>query len=150
MKWIFSHATDDIHHWQLQKEEGAASLRFNLQRLSLRLSGTSKRLFFLRVKGLLQKKVQLLSEYGAAIGETSFTTTPSTGQIAFNGQTFFYRNSEAQLRLFTVDNLLLATCALPAETAIGKFAFYSLLFGLAWFLTADSPAGKERQPALTI
>jgi hypothetical protein len=150
MKWIFSHATDNIHHWQLQKEEGRGSLSFNLQHLSLRLSGTSKRVFFLRLQGLLQKKALLHSEYGAAIGETTFAESPSAGQMIFNEQKIFYHVNDAQLRLFADDKQLLATCELPTETTIGKLEFYALLFGLAWFLTADAQAEKERLLAVTV
>lgn len=143
MKWIFSHATDDIHHWQLQKERGSGTLSFNPQHLSLRLTGNSKRVFFLRLQGLLQKKVQLHSEYGAQIGETAFADNPAAGQLLVNEQRFFYHRSNAQLFLLDSEKQLFATCELPREAAVETFVFYSLLFGLVWFLTADLQAEKE-------
>jgi hypothetical protein len=148
MKWVLSHATDDIHHWQLQKENGSKSLIFHQQRLSLRLSGLSKRLFFLNVQGFLKKKILLRTEYGIVIGEAPFAEKSLTGQLILNGQTFFYRLEKAQLFLLDSEKQLMARCDLLPEATVEKVEFYSLLFGFAWFLTAD--AVTEKKPEISV
>lgn len=141
MKWVLSHATDEIHHWLLQQEEGSRSLTFHLQRSSLRLNGFSKRLFFLQVQGLLQKKVLLSSEYGVALGEAVFAEKPSPGQLVFNGQRFFFQTEEGKLLLLDSEKNLLGECRIE-QKALHKHEFYALLFGFAWFVTADTVAEK--------
>lgn len=91
----------------------------------------------------MQKKVQLHSEYGALIGETAFADNPAAGQLLFNEQRFFYHRSDAQLFLLDSEKQLFATCELPRESTVDMFVFYSLLFGLVWFITADQQAEKE-------
>lgn len=142
MKWVLSHASDDIHHWQLQKEDSFKLLTLNLQRLSLRLAGSSKRLFFLDVQGFLQKKILLRTEYGITIGETAFADK-SSGQLLLNGRKFFYRQDKKQLLLFDSEKQLINKCELP-ENPPSKIEVYGLLFGLAWFSTADVAEEKEK------
>lgn len=149
MKWVLSQATDEFHHWLLQKQEGTRSLIVNLHRLSLRLIGVSKRLFFLQVHGFLQKKILLRSEYGVVLGETAFSSKPSPGQLTFNGQKFFHRIEEGQLVLLDNEKKPLGKSELAGGEQMNKFEFYSLLFGLAWFLTADGVAEKERPLSIT-
>ena len=87
MKWILSQAADGIHEWLLQQKDGTKSLIYHLQRFSLRLLGTTKRLFFLDVQeGFLSKKVVLRNEYGIDLGETTFSENPAEGQLQLNGQ----------------------------------------------------------------
>ncbi len=148
MKWVLSHTTDEIHHWLLQQQGGSRSLIANLHRLSLRLVGMSKRLFFLQVQGFLHKKILLRSEYGVVIGETSFADKPSPGQLLFNGQRYSYRVEEGSLVLLDNDKNIAGKCEIAAEAQQNKFEFYSLLFGFAWFLMADTAA--EKSPVLSI
>jgi hypothetical protein len=149
MKWVLSHATDELHHWLLQQEEGSRSLTINLQRLSLRLSGFSKRLFFIQVEGLLQKKILLRSEYGITIGETVFAEKALPGQLLFNGQKFSYRFESNRLALFDGEKNLVGECEIHQSTTFDKYEFYSVLFGFAWFLTADAVADTNRRMPVT-
>lgn len=142
MKWVLSHASDDIHHWQLQHEDESKSLVVNLQRLSLRLSGISKRLFFLNLQGFLHKKILLRTEYGVVMGETAFADKIAPGQLVLNGQKFYYRYKEGCLYLMDSEKQVIATCDLSVE-ATTKLEVYSLLFGFVWFSTADADQ-KER------
>ena len=143
MKWILSHASDDIHHWQLQTTNSSKSLIVNLQRLSLRLSGLSKRLFFLDVQGFLNKKIILRTEYGVALGETAFNDKPSLGLVTINDRKFSYGVNENKLQLFDNEKQVISTCELSNETKTSKLEFFSLLFGLLWFSTADAVAEKQ-------
>lgn len=145
MKWILSHASDEIHHWQLESEKGAQSLSFNHQWLSLRLSGTSKRLLFLRVQGLLQKRVLLQTEYGIALGETALADKLSAGPITLNEQKLFYEVKNDQISLFDSEKQLLASCSLPADVSPEKLELYSLLFGFAWFVVPEV-AAEQKEP----
>lgn len=147
MQWILSLASDDIHHWQLDNENGSECLSFNRQWLSLRLTGTSKRLLFLRVQGLLQKKVLLQTEYGISLGETALADKLSAGQLILNSQRFFYEVRDDQLFLFDTGKQLLASCGLHADHPFEKLELYGLLFGFAWFVTPAVLA--ERKKALT-
>jgi hypothetical protein len=114
-----------------------------LQRLSLRLIGFSKRLFFLQVQGFLQKKILLRSEYGVIIGETAFTDKPSSGQLTINGQKFFHRVEEEKLVLLNSENMVVGTSQIMPKAFTNRYEFYSLLFGFAWFLTADRAANEN-------
>jgi hypothetical protein len=147
MKWVLSHATDGLHHWLLQQEEASRSLILNLQRLSLRLIGFSKRLFFLQVQGFLQKKILLRSEYGVIIAETAFTDKPSSGQLTINGQKFFHRVEEEKLVLLNSENMVVGTSHMMPGAFTNRYEFYSLLFGFAWFLTSDPAADARREKA---
>lgn len=138
MKWVLSHATDGLHHWLFQQEECSRSLVLNLQRLSLRLLGFTKRLFFLQVQGFIQKKILLRSEYGVVIGETAFSEKPSPGQLMMNGQKLFHHIEDEKLVLRNSENVIVGTSQMTQRAAMNRFEFYSLLFGFAWFLTADS------------
>src|SRR5690349_8063968 len=109
MKWVLSHALDEVHHWQLQQEDEVKFLSFNLQRLSLRLSGFTKRLFFLEEQGFLQRKIFLRTEYGIALGETAFSEKPSSGQLMLNEKKFFFRTTDTGLQIFDTEKALLAT-----------------------------------------
>jgi hypothetical protein len=149
MKWVLSHASDDIHHWQLQKEVGFEFLSFNSQWLSLRLTGSSKRLLFLRVQGFLQKKVLLQTEYGVQLGETALTDKLSSGQLLLNEQAFFYEIGDYQLVLFNGEKQVLASCYLPEETVIEKLELYALLFGFAWFMTANAAVESKELATVT-
>jgi hypothetical protein len=142
MKWVLSHATDELHHWLLQQEENSRSLTLHLQRLSLRLNGFSKRLFFLQVQGFLQKKILLCSEYGVEIGEASFGGSPFSGQLTINGEKFFYEKEQEKLMLFDSEKTPVGDCEIADGTNLGKQEFYSLLFGFAWFVTADALVEK--------
>jgi hypothetical protein len=142
MKWVLSHATDEIHHWLLQQEEGSRSLTLHLQRLSLRLSGFSKRLFFLQVGGLLQKKISLRSEYGVELGEVVFTEKASPASIILNGQKLFYQAEDGKLVLRDGDKVVLGECEIAQGADLNRTEFYALLFGFAWFVTVDSLAEK--------
>lgn len=144
MKWTLCHASNGIHHWQLQKDDGLASLSFNRQWLSLRLAGISKRLLFLRIKGFLQKKVFLHTEYGFATGDTAFVEKPSAGQLTLCGQPLVYQTNGDELSFFDEGKNKIAGCTLPQRENLENLEFYSLLFGFAWFLTADGVAEKER------
>lgn len=137
MKWVLSHATDGLHHWLLQQEENTRSLIINLQRLSLRLIGITKRLFFLQVQGLLNKKILLRSEYGVVIGEAPFANKPSPGQLTINGQKMYHRIEDEKLVLLNSEKAVVGSSDLTPNSLTDKFEFYSLLFGFAWFLTAD-------------
>ena len=137
MKWVLSHATDGLHHWLLQQGENTRSLIINLQRLSLRLVGITKRLFFLQVQGLLNKKILLRSEYGVVIGEAPFTSKPSPGQLTMNGQKLFHRIEDQKLVLLNSEKAVVGTSDLTQNAINDKLEFYSLLFGFAWFITAD-------------
>ncbi|RYZ57344.1 MAG: hypothetical protein EOO14_11090 [Chitinophagaceae bacterium] len=143
MKWVLSHATDGLHHWLLQQEENTRSLIFNLQRLSLRLMGLTKRIFFLQVQGLLNKKILLRSEYGVVIGEAPFVSKPSPGQFTINGQKMYHRIEDEKLVLLNSQKAVVGRSDLTTNSLTDKFEFYSLLFGFAWFLTADI-AEKDR------
>ena len=145
MKWILSLASDDIHHWQLEHEQGVECLRFNRQWHSLRLTGTSKRLLFLRVQGLLQKKVLLQTEYGISLGETALADKLSAGQLTLNDQRFFYEVTTDQLFLFNTEKQLLASCGLPADLAFEKLELYGLLFGFAWFVVPALSAKRKEE-----
>ena len=138
MKWVLSHATDELHHWLLQLEKGSRSLTLNLQRLSLRIAGLSKRLFFLQVQGFLQKKVVLCSEYGVSLGETVFTEQPSQGQLVLNEQKFFYKLKDDRLMLMDGEKNNIGESEILQKEAQRGYEFYSLLFGFAWFLTNDA------------
>lgn len=142
MKWVLSHATDEVHHWLLQQEEGSRSLILHLQRLSLRLNGFSKRLFFLQVQGLLQKKILLRSEYGVELGETSFADKSPFAPIIINEQKFFYQVDGTKLMLLDGEKNNLGECEMAPDSAQDKVEFYALLFGFAWFITADAVAEK--------
>ncbi len=143
MKWVLSHATDGFHHWLLQQEENTRSLIFNIQRLSLRLIGITKRLFFLQVQGLLNKKILLRSEYGVVIGEAPFTSNPSPGQLTINGQKLFHRIEDQKLILLNSEKAVVGSSDLTQNAINNKLEFYSLLFGFAWFLTADTASDKD-------
>jgi hypothetical protein len=149
MKWVLSHATDGFHHWQLQQENQAKLLIFHLSRLSLRLTGIIKRLFFLQEQGFLQKKVLLRSEYGIVLGEATPTDKSSPGQLLLNGQKFFYRTESTQLILLDNDKQLVGACELPAEAPANRLERFGLLFSFAWFLTADAAADKDRALSVT-
>ena len=142
MKWVLSHATNDLHHWQLQQEENSRSLTFNLKRLSLRLNGFSKRLFFLEEQGFLQKKLVLRSEYGVEMGEVSFGGNAFFGQLVINGEKFFYEMNQEKLLLLDSEKHPVSNCEIIGEASLGKEEFYSLLFGFAWFVTADAMVEK--------
>ena len=144
MKWVLSHATNELHHWLLQQEEGSRSLILNQQRHSLRLNGLSKRLFFLQVQGFLNKKVLLRSEYGVVLGETPLTEKLVAAQLLFNGQRFFYAVEDKRLVLLDSEKNIVGKCEITEEVAADKYEFYALLFGFAWFLTADAVADKQR------
>jgi hypothetical protein len=116
----------------------------NLQRLSLRLTGLSKRLFFLQVQGFLQKKILLRSEYGIVIGETVFADKSSQAPVLFNGQKFFYQVEDGKLTLLDSEKNFVCESELAQPAALNRFEFYSLLFGLAWFSTTDAVADKKR------
>ncbi len=145
MKWVLSHATDELHHWLLQLQEGSRSLTLNLKRLSLRLHGFSKRLFFLQVQGFLNKKVLLRSEYGVVLGETAFAEKPSAAPLLFNGQRFFYTLENEKLVLLDSEKNTVGQSDISAEATTGKYEFYALLFGLAWLLTADAAGVKPQE-----
>lgn len=149
MKWVLSHATDGLHHWLLQQEENTRLLIINLQRLSLRLIGITKRLFFLQVQGLLHKKIQLCSEYGVVIGEAPFASKPSPGQLTINGQKLFHRIEDEKLVLLNSEKAVVGTSALTQKAMDNRFEFYSLLFGFAWFLTADTAADHDHRLTAT-
>lgn len=142
MKWVLSHTTNELHRWLLQQEEGSRSLTLHLQRLSLRLNGFSKRLFFLQVGGLLQKKILLRSEYGVVLGETIFADKSPFAPIIINGQKFFYQVEGTKLMLFDGEKNNLGECDVAPNAAQDKIEFYALLFGFAWFVTADAVAEK--------
>jgi hypothetical protein len=141
MKWVLSHATDELHHWLLQQDEGSRSLLLHLKRSSLRLNGFSKRLFFLQVQGLLQKKVLLRSEYGVELGEAVFAEKLLPSSMILNGQKLFYQTKEGKLVLLDSEKNKLGECAMEQE-GLNKLEFYALLFGFAWFVTADVVAEK--------
>jgi hypothetical protein len=141
MKWVLSHASDDIRHWQLQQENRSRSLIINLQRRSLRLDGNSKRLFFLEVQGVLQKKVLLRTEYGITIGETALTDK-LPGPLLLNGHKFFYRLENDQWMLLDNERGLVDVCEFPVSPP-SRLEVYGLAFGFAWFTTADAVAEKE-------
>lgn len=141
MKWVLSHASDDIRHWQLQKDSESQLLTINLQGLSLRLAGNARRLFFLEVQGLLQKKLLLRTEYGIAIGEIALTDKPS-GQLTLNDHKFFYRQEKNQLQILDGEKQLISACTLP-DNFQNKIEAHALLFGFAWFVTADALVEKE-------
>ena len=143
MKWVLSHATDELHHWLLQQEEGSRSLTLHLQRLSLRISGFSKRLFFLQVQGLLQKKILLCSEYGVVMAETAFAGEPHSGSLLINDERFFYEMEGGKLMLFDNEKNPVSDCEIAGDTSLSREEFYSLLFGFAWFVTADVMAEKS-------
>lgn len=149
MKWILSHTEDGIHQWQLQQEDKSKRLIVHPQRLSLRLIGTSKRLFFLDVQGFLHKKIFLRNEYGVEMGETAFTENPDSGDLLLNGQNYSYTADDRQLALFDSENNLLATSEIAREPALETLELYSLLFGLAWFITADGLTEKDREISTT-
>jgi hypothetical protein len=149
MKWVLSHATDEIHHWQLQHTEGSRSMIVNLQRSSIRLNGFSKRLFFLQAQGFLQKKILLRSEYGVVLGETIFSEKPMQAPLFFNGQKYFYQADDHQLLLFDSEKNLVNRTEFAALPSLDRLEFYSLLFGFAWFLTADAMAEKNRSIQVT-
>lgn len=142
MKWVLSHATDELHHWQLQQDEGSRSLTLHLQRYSLRLNGFSRRLFFLQEQGFLQKKLLLRSEYGVEMGETVFSEKSSAAAFIFNGQKLSYEVAEGKLVLLDNEKNELGQCGLPQENRLGRIEFYALLFGFAWFVTADAVVEK--------
>jgi hypothetical protein len=142
MKWVLSHATDDLHHWLLQQEENSRSLTLHLQRLSLRLNGFSKRLFFLQVQGILQKKITLCSEYGVVMAETIFADNPFSAQIFINGEKYYYELEMGKLMLLDSEKNPIGDCEIANGTNLGKYEFYSLLFGFAWFTVADAMAEK--------
>jgi hypothetical protein len=145
MKWVLSHATDELHHWLLQQEEGSRSLTLHLQRFSLRLNGFSKRLFFLQVQGLLQKKILLRSEYCVELGEVVFTEKASQASIVLNGQKLFYQTEEGKLFLLDSDKNILGECEIAQEAILNRIEFFALLFGFAWFVTADALAENTYQ-----
>lgn len=150
MKWILSHATDSIHEWLLQQEDKTKSLIFHLQRFSLRLLGSTKRLFFLDVQeGFLSKKITLRNEYGVELGETTFADNPVEGQLQLNGNKYLYRAENNELKLFDSDKNLLATSETALPARMEKSEFYSLLFGFAWLTTADAVAEKEKHFSLS-
>jgi len=149
MKWILSHATEGIHQWQLQQDGRVKFLSFHRQRLSLRIAGITKRLFFLNEQGFLQKKILLRSEYGVAIGETIFIDKPVAGHLTLNEQKFFYRCDEGQLSLFDSEKNLLAVSEFDAAMATDKYERYGLLFGFTWLQLADGVAEKNRVLSIT-
>jgi hypothetical protein len=150
MKWVLTHATDEHHHWLLQQDEGARSLIFNLQRCSLRLGGFSKRLFFLQTQGFLQKKIQLCSEYGVVMGEAHFSDKGFPASFSVNNQRLYCQRNGESLLLFNGEKNLVGECEMPEKAISDRFEFYSLLFGFAWFLTADAVADKSRVLSLTV
>lgn len=149
MKWVLSHTKDGLQHWLLQQGENSRSLVLNLQRLSLRLLGLTKRLFFLQVKGFIHKKILLRSEYGVLIGEAPFTDKTSPGQLTINGQKLFYRVEDENLLLLNSQHSVVGSSRLTPNAVHNRFEFYSLLFGFAWFLTADVAADKDRLVPVT-
>lgn len=149
MKWVLSHATDEIHHWQLQQDGGPKFLSFNLTRLSLRLSGITKRLFFLEEQGFLQKKIFLRNEYGIALGETVFSEQPSSGQFILNEKKFFYYTTDTQVQIFDHEKVLFAQSDIALFVHLEPVEFYGLLFAFAWFATADAKEEKEGTLSIT-
>ena len=121
---------------------------FHQQRRSLRLNGFSKRLFFLEEQGFLQKKLVLRSEYGVEMGEVPFGGNAFFGQLTINGEKFFYQMEHEKLLLLDSEKNPLSDCEIVGEASLGKEEFYSLLFGFAWFVTADAAANAEKTKAV--
>lgn len=91
----------------------------------------------------MQKKLVLRSEYGVEIGEVAFGGNAFFGQLTINGEKFFYEMNHEKLLLLDSEKKPLSECEIVGEASLGKEEFYSLLFGFAWFVTADAVVEKS-------
>ncbi|HZH63683.1 MAG TPA: hypothetical protein VEY10_02250 [Flavisolibacter sp.] len=142
MKWVLSHQSYDHRKWMLQDTNEPAQLTYNLAHHSIRIRSKNIRLFFLEVSGFIQKKIQLLSEYGVVIGESRWGHTLNEGMLTMNNNKYFFEWENNVLSLFDKNKSLLSAVKNEHSEGMDKKERFALVFSLAWIVISNTPAKK--------
>lgn len=143
MKWVLSYRSSSIHNWQLQNQNTEAQLLYNKQNASLRISGNTKRVFFLEEYGIVPKKLQLKTEYGMVIGETALPNKITGGVFHLNERRYYYRVENGRIALFDRNKKPVAECVIELFRNVDRQEHLALVFCFAW-LTQFDAATKEQ------
>ena len=143
MKWVLSQQSLDHHRWLLQESNDQAQFTYNHEHKSIRIKSSSSRLFFLEITGLFQKKIELRSEYGVVVGESTWPPENSDGSIHINQEKYFFKWQQKHLSFYTKDRNLIQDIHLEHEVELHKFEIFALLFCSLWLINANANAGKQ-------
>ena len=139
MKWVLSQQSLDHHRWILQESNEQAQFTYNHEHRSIRIkSSSSSRLFFLEVTGLFQKKIQLRSEYGVVVGESTWPPENSDRSIQLNHEKYYFRWQHRHLSLLTKEKKLIQDIDLEHEAELQKFEIFALLFCSLWLVNTNA------------
>ena len=132
MKWVLSQQSVDHHRWLLQDTQEQAHFTYHAQLHSIRIKAKNNRLFFLEVTGFLQKKIQLLSEYGVVLGEAYGTQPLKNGLLIIDGQKCLYRWANGRLCLYNKNKTLLTETDIEFSEGTDLLEQFALVFSTAW------------------
>lgn len=144
MKWVLSQQSLSHHRWLLQDAKEEAQFSYNQEHHSIRIKSKNSRLFFLEVVGgLFQKKIQLRSEYGVVVGESTWPPEDSDGSIQLNEEKYFFKWQQKTLSLFTKGKQLLQSIHTEHEASLDKLEKFALLFSSLWLVNTNTNTGKK-------
>ena len=141
MKWVLSQPSSDQHRWLLHDEELQAQFIYHAALQSIRIKAKNNRLFFLELTGLLQKKIQLLSEYGIVVGET-WISNLKNGSLIIDEQKYFYHWNNDQLCIYDRKRILVAEISIEFSKGTDKLEQFALLFSIVWVISSNKKSYK--------
>jgi hypothetical protein len=143
MKWVLSQQSLDHHRWLLQDAKDEAQFTYNHEHHSIRLKGKNSRLFFLEVIGLFQKKIQLRSEYGVVVGQSTWPPENSDGSIQLNEEKYYFKWQQKTLSLFTKGKQLFQSIHSEHEPGLDKLEKFALVFSSLWLVNTSANASNK-------
>jgi hypothetical protein len=129
MRWHLKENSSQIHHWILEEEEILASLKFNTETQSVRITAGDKRLFFLERTGFLQHKFLLRTEYSVVAGELHPVKNWKSGLAELEGKKFSYTFRDNRLTLSSRKEHSMFEMELEKADEITPFELCALVFG---------------------
>jgi hypothetical protein len=137
MKFLLTERTPLFHRWSLQSIEPFAEIKYTLESKSVRIQFEEKRLFFLEMRGPLQQKLHVKSEYGVVLARIDLPKSAGMGIVTLDDTSFHYDIYNAAIKLFNLQNNLLTECTIEPYENIPNFELAALTFAYTWIYQHD-------------
>ena len=132
MIWKLQRTSGHTRTWEFATAHQPFEVKFNPASLSVRVSGSSKRLFFIEQSKLKPKTVSFISEYGQRVGVCEYNMAPQKGKIVLHGHRFYFEQKGDVIQFLDNGLFSLTSCTIDEAAEMPPLEMTVLVFSHLW------------------
>ena len=132
MIWKLQGTSGHTRTWEFATAHQPFEVKFNAASLSVRVSGSSKRLFFIEQFKLKPKTVSFISEYGHRVGLCDYAMAQQKGKIELHGHSFYFEQKGDVIQFLDNGLFSLTSCTIREAAEMPPIELTVLVFSHLW------------------